>query len=75
MNRFVFFFVLLCVGGCSPEREPVDLDLYERKGFSQFGEEGVLEQIFEIIPPPISLRGRVRRLRWHRELQYAHAHY
>lgn len=51
MNRFFFFFVLLCVGGCSPEREPVDLDLYERKGFSQFGEEGVLEQIFEIIPP------------------------
>jgi hypothetical protein len=44
--------VLACLGyACEPTHVRVDLDAAERKGFSQFGEEGILERIFEIIPP------------------------
>jgi hypothetical protein len=39
------------IAACVPPPERVDLDAAERQGFSQFGEEGVLERIFEIIPP------------------------
>ena len=51
MTKLRTAVALLCLCACSPEREAIDLDAYERKGFSQFGEEGVLEKIFEIIPP------------------------
>ena len=51
MTKLRTAVALLCLCACSPEREAIDLDAYERKGFSQFGEEGVLEKIFEVIPP------------------------
>jgi hypothetical protein len=51
MKRIALPILLLTAAACVPPPERVDLDAAERKGFSQFGEEGVLEKIFEIIPP------------------------
>ena len=45
-------FLLLTLGcalACSPER--VDLAAHGKKVFSQFGEDGIIEKIFEIIEP------------------------
>jgi len=51
MNRIALPILLLTVAACVPPPERVDLDAAERKGFSQFGEEGVLEKIFDVIAP------------------------
>ena len=51
MEPFRPFTLLLTLVACTPAPERVDLDAAERKDFSQFGEAGVLERIFEIIPP------------------------
>lgn len=39
------------IHGCVPGASTHDLAEHERKVFSQFGEDGVIERIFEIIPP------------------------
>ena len=55
---------MVLVAGCSEkkrEHERVDLDAYEKTVTSQFGEDGVLEQIFGMInhlrelPPSLGL--------------------
>jgi hypothetical protein len=44
--------VVLGICSCAPApAEPVDFDSEIRKEFSQFGEDGVIEKIFEIIEP------------------------
>ena len=45
-------FLLLTLGcalACSPER--VDLGDHRKRVFSQFGEDGIIEKIFEVIEP------------------------
>ena len=43
---------MVCLLGCAQERpERINLDAFERTVHSQHGEEGVLEKIFEIVPP------------------------
>lgn len=44
-----FLALLLPISASGAER--IDFDDFERKSFSQFGEDGVIEKIFEIIEP------------------------
>ncbi len=51
MKRLALAILCIAVSGCMTSPERVDLEATERKEFAQWGEDGVLEKIFEIIPP------------------------
>ena len=54
MKRSAVLFLLalqLGLAGCEAPSEPIDLERYEGKVFSQFGEDGVIRKIFQVIEP------------------------